>query len=782
MALIDRVKTLCDRLAGHGWADRLSPFGLDITAATPAALATQLARAVQQPSGGNLEGFEDFAFRTAAGIKPASPSKSLLYHALASPYVHPTPGNTPAASPEAYPTLEELDTLENYIYSLARRRLADFPGASLAVFAYQYRPGERSPHGLHADMAFSRTGVARVGTRPPRYDAARRSFWVEPEDGGDGLAVLPARYGAFLCVLARPGTQRVVLDPVQGDNLRNFLFPVHKLFPGDECLVGETLTAAEFVFDEYHRNEKLRRVHTNGRIPALPQFDIDRAPFVRQTGDDDAPVGRQRVGASVLIVPMHHPALVRTATQTVAGREELVRFRVPRKQRISFGQASRETRFWTSYDAVTGGPEGRRAPEYVNIRHRVRQGPGGTFELEDLSGPLANGRFLPEAEFLALVDRGGYEAAHFMDDTCDGCVTVRVGGLSRPLGTTLPAYSLVTAPDFFPLADQFEIAAWVETLPDPHFRQGGPKPLSRGRDSVNPDLQRPGQPDIKAFRRSDKTLTAVVGLGAVGSAQASERATVLVTWLPDGASGVFAPGWDVALGNDELGSFTASFGLGSPFPEDAKLCAALNSFWPAVAPDASRTFNEAPMGKPLLDSELGYHPQHPRVLAGEVSSSPGWDGEHGPFLFQEGGQWFMNFANRFRSDYVSSALKGRMRLGPLANVTAPELIARMEALRFCIKRVVPPAGDTVPTSTLVLVTVEKVADWDVGPPKDTALNGPGYHLVFVETSGEEEAIANTPRRRVRVLRRFTCHVSLTAVRFQVDDGPFTLIPRTAGVV
>ncbi|HYO65886.1 MAG TPA: hypothetical protein VEU33_07385, partial [Archangium sp.] len=78
MALIDRVKTLCDRLARHGWADRLSPFGLDITAATPAALATQLARAVQRPTGAELRGFEDFAFRTATGIKPASPGKSLL--------------------------------------------------------------------------------------------------------------------------------------------------------------------------------------------------------------------------------------------------------------------------------------------------------------------------------------------------------------------------------------------------------------------------------------------------------------------------------------------------------------------------------------------------------------------------------------------------------------------------------------------------------------------------------------------------------------------------------
>jgi hypothetical protein len=137
----------------------------------------------------------------------------------------------------------------------------------------------------------------------------------------------------------------------------------------------------------------------------------------------------------------------------VAGREELVRFRVPRKQRIAFGSSSRETRFWTSFDAVTGIPEGRCSPEYVNIRHRVRPGPSGSLVIEDLNGPLDGGGFLSEDELLALVDEGGYEAAHFMDDTCDGCVSVLVSGLSRPLGTSLPAYSLVTAPDFFPLAD-----------------------------------------------------------------------------------------------------------------------------------------------------------------------------------------------------------------------------------------------------------------------------------------------------------------------------------------
>ena len=41
-----------------------------------------------------------------------------------------------------------------------------------------------------------------------------------------------------------------------------------------------------------------------------------------------------------------------------------------------------------------------------------------------------------------------------------------------------------------------------------------------------------------------------------------------------------------ALGHDAQITFgpdhLAAYGLGSPFPEDSKLCAALSSFWPAV--------------------------------------------------------------------------------------------------------------------------------------------------------------------------------------------------------
>src|SRR5215475_13888047 len=98
------------------------------------------------------------------------------------------------------------------------------------------------------------------------------------------------------------------------------------------------------------------------------------------------------------------------------------------------------------------------------------------------------------------------------------------------------------------------------------------------------------------------------------------------------------------MSGDEEGNYLAAYGLGSPFPEDAKLCAALNSFWPAAAPDASRTFavQYAPTAIPLLDCELGYHKDHPLVRQRRAKRSHGWDGEQGPFFEKPSRRLYVN--------------------------------------------------------------------------------------------------------------------------------------------
>jgi hypothetical protein len=142
----------------------------------------------------------------------------------------------------------------------------------------------------------------------------------------------------------------------------------------------------------------------------------------------------------------------------------------------------------------------RLVPEYVNIRHRVKQR-GKTFVVDDL------GR-LDRRAFKKTLKEGGYEAAHFIDDTGDGCLTVTLRGLGRPT-QSLPAYSLVTAPVFFPLADQLEISNWVRRSFinfQEHFAQGSPWPLCEGRRAANLELPRPDSLGDRAFERKDDTL------------------------------------------------------------------------------------------------------------------------------------------------------------------------------------------------------------------------------------------------------------------------------------
>jgi hypothetical protein len=245
------------------------------------------------------------------------------------------------------------------------------------------------------------------------------------------------------------------------------------------------------------------------------------------------------------------------------------------------------------------------------------------------------------------------------------------------------------------------------------------------------------------------------------------------SFLPDGASGIFDPGWDVSLsGSSQYDAyFLASYGLGSPFPEDVKLCSALNSFWPSVAPDATRTFVlfppewDATTSVPLMDDELGLHPHRPGLLARKLTAHPGWDGEYGPFF--ERNFHFVNHAHIDQSDYVSHALAGELSLGRLASIDAPEVFERMTALCDSIA-VLPPKPPRVSATPLVLVTAESVAEWTVRDDRaDLRLQGDGSLFVFALLDPKEKGKGKPAKERGRWLRkvkeRYTCQVSRTAV-------------------
>jgi hypothetical protein len=115
----------------------------------------------------------------------------------------------------------------------------------------------------------------------------------------------------------------------------------------------------------------------------------------------------------------------------VSHKNELVRFTVPPAR-------SNDDRFFTSLQIEFEDKLGRQAPEYVNIRHQVTTSSSGKQSITDLNA-------LSEAKFTKLISQGGYEAAHFIDDTCDGYVAAKVTGLSKKLPDK-PAYSLIFSP------------------------------------------------------------------------------------------------------------------------------------------------------------------------------------------------------------------------------------------------------------------------------------------------------------------------------------------------
>src|SRR4028119_494237 len=174
MALIDDVQAVCSRLAARGWAQLLAKHGLDITAAD---LRSELDRELTGIDR-DVPGFEDFAFEGIRGIEPGQPARSLLFHALASPNVLQVDGT----DLDEYPTLRDLEIIENYVFGAKPPSLQELSALAagdllaVVVFAVEYRPAVDAVHRKHAEMCFARTGVARVGTADPVYDARSRGF------------------------------------------------------------------------------------------------------------------------------------------------------------------------------------------------------------------------------------------------------------------------------------------------------------------------------------------------------------------------------------------------------------------------------------------------------------------------------------------------------------------------------------------------------------------------------------------------------------------------------
>ena len=722
-----------------------------------------------------VDGFVDFDPLGRRAIEPGDPARSLLYHALASPDVHPTLNKGSAIADKDYPTWDQLDVIENYIYSLAPLSEQDLKDAVVGVFAYEYRPKEATTHRQFADMVFSRMGIARVGTSEAVYKGAERAYTSVTGTAGK-IGVLPARYGAFLARKVQ-GVRDISLlgdESVSGDDRRTFLLPFRKLFSGTECIPNHNI---QVLFREHHRAEKLRRIVqavqqiNEGKGNCVPkEFDTSKPPFIRQSPDPEL-VRLTNVGDSVTISAPPHP-LVRRAEQNVKGKMLPVMFRVPAEAKIVGDIVNRQSpdagagvyRHYTGLQ-LPAGNMGLLNEGWANILGRAdsqsrfaRNYPFFVYireEVEYWDGKLVDEGYvdlnkLDDAAFYKYVKNGIYHATMFEDNTSDGCVAAFVDGLGGN-HESYPAFSVVAPVTFFPRALELDLERW--TLQNPGmFHQGDSRPLCQGRFYANPSIvlpDREGRPGAgPAFREADNTIAAVVGksprAGAPPMDGSALRKVFRTSFLTDAASNVFFPGWDVTIANksgdpNDGSFFYTTYGMGSPYPEDVKFCAAANGFWPTASPDAGRTFHrhDSPTSIFLLDKELGYHPDHPA----KKGDQPGWDGGYGPFFQLDGsGAPGVNFANLDRLDYVRYALEGRFGRFQFEDLTSDVLIERMSCQRQCVealqKEFFPQDHDmgVVSKTRLWLVSAEH-------PDGFMGLNEPGYLLVY--------ALSNGPKRTLR---------------------------------
>jgi hypothetical protein len=696
--LLTQIQAACVRLAAAGWSTLLNAHGFDMNAAN---LKAELAKPLTVNR--SIQGFEDFAIEGTRAIEPGRPAYSLLFHAFASPRVVVALDGSPL---KLFPTPAEIEAVENYVYSVRpptleelRARAGDAP-LSIAVFAREYRPAASTVHRLHADLCFSRTGVCRVGTDGPRYLPDRRGYMPLDPANPQAFCVLPCRYAVYIAAqlsgnaenfgpmrfqkapTSTPAYSAGLPSPL-GDTSRQFWVPLHKLFNGTECVNGYDI---ELTLTPHHFNQKLRKVHKalagQGFDTGWHEPDLNRPPFIysEYAGTSLASFSTKPADGCGLLVPTPRPHLVQTATNA-AGRT--VTLKVPPNHP------------YKSSLNITANKSGTRsAPEYVHVRHRYApELPGGFENLNE------------KPDVAEIVGKGGYEAVHYVDFTADGWIEASCPVLRLQLPQSLPAFSMISAPHFFPLVDELELMQWWEQSAPPDLgpsiwpkNPGRPLALCEMRypanvsyrsqsgtiiDDTAPDFDNPAN-DQTIFDPADGTMTAIVAQLEAGknapTAIPLHSRPLRASMLPDGSAGVFAPGWDTSIDRtgetdpDDNGvtikpgvTFLATYGLGSPFPEDAKLCAALSSFWPAAAPDITRTFEPNPKyatATPLPDDVLGQSP-----------GSKSWDGIPSRMLSKTYPGEIDYFAIDY-GDYVEAALADRFDAHAISGVDVSEYVAR----------------------------------------------------------------------------------------------------------
>lgn len=452
------------------------------------------------------------------------------------------------------------------------------------------------------------------------YDTANRCFTNKPELGDPKqIAVMPARYGLFVAKKVTASEVSVattgefkgkggIIDAYDDRKDRDltFILPFRKVIANDPLF-----NSGELTFTETHVNEKLSILLKDESLKRNSKTLIDKSI-------------NADLKSSFLVIPKPAPLLTKIdgVSWDVDDNSENRYFTTfSKKNNIVI-----EVMLKSDYRIPNDYSSPRNEPMYVHITHKMNN-----------DGNYSKIPQTENSDFEKFINTGDYSVPVFEDGICDGVVSVCIlhsknpslGGITKK--GILPAFSIITAPDFFPIVDLFDIMDF-DVAPgfgkESNFYEGGTASLAAARIRPNPKLLDPCFPDQYAFPSlnnhdtSYNTITAVLATPQKKTPTFKKDYYNCSSFLPDSCSSVFAPGWDVTYGNTGDNSYLSTKGLGSPFVEDMKLCAAMNGMWAVSSPDAARTYQGTvtteqsqspyywyanPTAIPLLDDEIGFH-------------------------------------------------------------------------------------------------------------------------------------------------------------------------------
>lgn len=725
MSLLEIVNQTCRRLAPGGWHSLLLAHGLDILAVP---LKDELLKPLRIDR--SLPGFEDFCPTGNRAIEPARPAQSLLFHALASPRVTRDASGQPL---QTYPTPVEIRAVLNYVFGVRPPSLKDLQRKAqgeplaVAVFASEYRCAPDTVHGEHADLCYSRTGIARVGNTSALYAPELRCFLPFVQDDPYGIRIMPVHYSAYIAVQRQGNHEQFGPMDAQPDvdPALKFWVPMHKLFDGRECLAGLDL---EVKFKAFHINEKIRHIHLRHSDTGWQEPDISQSPFV--ITDGLAMLEVEPGSGSGLLLPRPRPQLAEPARY----RGQLLSFTMPKD---------------------SGGM----------IHGRSMLHDNGT--IEDLN----------HREGVAeLVKQGGYRALHHRDGTADGYIRAHCTSLGHL--QSIPAYSIIATPDFFPFCHPRRLMRWARQVPaftDPNIWHARLQALSNVRYCANLTLA--DQP----FSPEDRGVTAIVGLprkpGLPPPAGTDLADIDRPTSLPDGDTGIFAPGWGVGwvrkpIPDGHWINHLVGYQMASPFPEDARICAALGSFWPGLAPDSARTFEPRSSLHtiiPLTDAETG---------TGAVA----WDNQRPPQLIQDQRRTFVRYRAYEYSDYTQVALENRFSLQQTGAITQQEYQNRVLSM-YRVYNVLGAGTDKSLRHAWPLLSFIRVQRPD--PELDSAqqqvgivLRGWVYRFLMYERGTESIPDEDFRWRDVQVRQQVRLFVSAETILVKYEHAAWQLALET----